>query len=90
MFSGASGKESDYGVWRDSHMPPRALLEGGAGEPSSLLTPADIQECIKAAGPESLLYLGAKLGIRPRDAGIDERLSYNREIFGMIDSFVTT
>ena len=88
MFSGASGNESDYGVWRDSHMPPQAFTTGGAGEPSSLMTADTIKDCLEAAGPDSLLYLGAKLGIRPRDAGVVERLSYNRAIFSALDGFV--
>jgi len=88
MFSGASGKDSDYGVWRDSHMPPQALSAKGAGEPTSLMTPAEIAECIKVAQPESLLYLGAKLGIRPRTAPLEKRIAYNREVFGILDTYV--
>ena len=88
MFSGASGNESEYGVWRDSHMPPVALSANGAGEPASLMTPAEIKACIEAAGPDSLLYLGAKLGIRPRTAPLDKRIAYNREVFSMLDTYV--
>ena len=88
MFSGASGNDSDYGVWRDSHMPPQALSSDGAGEPASLMTPQIMRDCIEAAGPESLLYLGAKLGIRPRTAPLEERIAYNREAFSIIDGYV--
>jgi len=87
MFSGASGNESDYGVWRDSHMPPQALSAKGAGEPASLLTADIMKECIEIAEPDSLLYLGAKLGIRPRTAPLEDRIAYNREVFSIIGKY---
>lgn len=88
MFSGASGHEGPYGVWRDSHMPPVAISKDGAGEPTSMMTAEHIKACIEAAGPESLLYLGAKLGIRPREEVLETRLAYNKEIFSILDGFV--
>ena len=88
MFSGASGNESEYGVWRDSHMPPVAQSADGAGEPASLMNAANMQACIEAADADSLLYLGAKLGIRPRTAPLEERMAYNYEVFSIIDGIV--
>ena len=88
MFSGASGNESDYGVWRDSHMPPQAQSADGAGEPASLMTAETIKTCIDLAGPENLLYLGAKLGIRPRTAPLEDRMAYNREVFSIIGTCI--
>jgi len=88
MFSGASGNESEYGVWRDSHMPPQAQSADGAGEPASLMTAENMKECVELAGPESLLYLGAKLGIRPRTAPLEDRMAYNLEVFSILGKIV--
>ena len=89
MFSGASGAESDYGVWRDSHMPPQALSKDGAGAPASLMTAQTMKDCIELAGPETLLYLGAKLGIRPRTAPLEDRMAYNREAFSILNTLLS-
>ena len=86
MFSGASGDESQYGIWRDSHMPPQAMSKDGVGEPASLMTAQTMKDCMELAGPDTLLYLGAKLGIRPRTAPLEDRMAYNREIFSILEN----
>jgi len=35
MFSGASGQDTPYGAWRDSHMPPAPAAAGGIGAEGS-------------------------------------------------------
>ena len=88
MFSGASSNESDYGVWSDSHMPSQALSADGTGEASSLMSPDCMNECLQLADAKKLLFLGVKIGIRPRSADIEERLSYNQEAFTIIDKYI--
>jgi hypothetical protein len=83
MFSGASGADTPYGAWQDSHMPPAPASAGLATNPAgavgaagSLLTDAAMQECLRASGERQLPILGLKIGIRPRDASLDERLAH--------------
>ncbi len=67
MFSGASGAQTPYGAWQDSHMPHAPMAEG------SLLTEAEIKASCAAAGSK-LDFIGAKIGIRPADASVQTRL----------------
>ncbi len=76
MFSGASGIETEYGAWRDSHMPHAKEGENTPGAEGSLMTTAEIQKCLQAANYNELPIVGIKLGIRPASASLDERLGY--------------
>lgn len=91
MFSGVSDQESEYGCWQDTHMPPQPSKTNNYGEKTSLLNEIEIQNCLQAAGgqQDSLDLLGIKLGIRPHDASIEERLAYNKAALSMLDEFYT-
>ena len=74
IFSGASGADTPYGVWQDTHM-PHAPAEGlNHGAPGSLMTEAEIRRTLAAAEGATLDFVGAKIAIRPPEAGVDERL----------------
>lgn len=67
MFSGASAVDTDYGAgWLDAH------LASSTRTPGSLMTPEEIRRCVAEAGNA---FLGAKIGVRPMDAPITERVA---------------
>ena len=76
MFSGASGQDTPYGAWRDSHMPPAPSGVGGIGAEGSLLTDAALRDCLVASDGRELPILGLKIGIRPLDASLESRMAY--------------
>jgi Domain of unknown function (DUF4862) len=83
MFSGASGEDTPYGAWQDSHMPPAPATTGqgqhtaeAVGAVGSLLNDTAMQDCLRASEGPHLAILGLKIGIRPRDASLDERMAY--------------
>jgi hypothetical protein len=84
MFSGASGQDTPYGAWRDSHMPPAPAVAGGVGAEGSLLTDAALQACLHASDSRQLAILGLKIGIRPLDASLDERMAYLSSALGRL------
>jgi len=86
MFSGASGQDTPYGAWRDSHMPPAPAAAGGIGAEGSLLTEAALRACLRASGGRQLPILGLKIGIRPTDASLDERLAYLSSALSRLDA----
>jgi len=86
MFSGASGQDTPYGAWRDSHMPPAPAAAGGIGAEGSLLTEAALQACLRASGGRQLPILGLKIGIRLTDASLDERMAYIGSVLSRLDA----
>ena len=71
MFSGCTGEAtSQYGAWKDTHMPHSAVAA------ESLLTPAEVTRALAAADGRDgtgtaaappLLYTGVKIAVLPRD-----------------------
>ena len=89
MFSGVSDKASEYGAWRDSHQPPRTSDKVQHGEPGSWMTEQAMHDCLAAcAKPEALLVLGAKIGIRPLNATIAQRIAVVRDTLAILDRYV--
>ncbi|MEJ6004097.1 DUF4862 family protein [Paucibacter sp. AS339] len=86
MFSGASGADTPYGSWSDSHMPPAKKLSDGVGADGSLMTEAAMHECLRLADYKSLPILGLKIGIRPPDASLDDRVAYIRSALASLDA----
>lgn len=85
VFSGCASADTRYGgAWADVHVPP-APAGSGAGdrngpdqgilEPSSLLTPDRIKECLQAAGGPSETGFHAIKVAAPANAGVDQRVS---------------
>ena len=88
MFSGVSDQESEYGAWRDSHQPAQQSEMVKLGEPGSWMSEAAIHECLVTCGkPERLLVLGAKIGIRPLDSTIKQRIAVIHETLAILDRF---
>lgn len=79
MFSGVSAKPSPYGVWMDTHAPPKELaLEDSSGE-GLLLDRRAMTRCISEVGDYSIDYIGIKIGAKPDDISIAERCRLNSE-----------
>lgn len=68
FFSGASGTDSDFGVWLDRHLPPAGLP---FSPPGTLLGAQEISAALDAAGDD--VILGLKFGLRPDSLPADER-----------------
>jgi hypothetical protein len=84
MFSGASGADTPYGAWQDTHMPhaPAAGLRHGAA--GSLMTEAEIRRTLAAARGVALDFLGAKIAIRPPEAGVEARLGMVGDLLAIL------
>lgn len=85
MFSGVSSVETPYGEWADTHMPAEKSESVAIGAANSLMTEEQIHLCVQAAGAKELDILGIKLGIRPKDESIANRVAYNAAALEMID-----
>lgn len=83
-FSGCSGAMTPYGSWRDSHMPHARTAVSPHGAAGSLLTPADIAAIGEAFRREPLLFTAAKIGIRPEEASVEDRLATAGELLHLI------
>jgi len=87
MFSGVSDEESEFGAWRDSHQPPQQSALMPLGEPGSWLTEQAMHVCLAASDAASLAVLGVKIGIRPHNAGIDQRLATISQTLAMMERY---
>ena len=86
MFSGVSAEETAYGAWQDSHM-PQAPDINLIGAKTSLMTQKEIHACLKAAEANQVEYIGIKLGVRPPEATIDERIGLHVSALKMLENF---
>lgn len=87
MFSGVADKDCEYGIWKDSHMPPAKADDNSVGAEHSLMTEQEIHKCLLAADAHTLAIVGIKISIRPVNATVDERLAYIREALAILDRF---
>ncbi|WP_041523557.1 DUF4862 family protein [Gilvimarinus agarilyticus] len=85
MFSGVTDQDTPYGTWADTHMPAAKSAAASIGAEGSLMTEAQIHECIAAAGGKDLPVVGVKIGIRPKDETVENRVAYNQAVLGMIE-----
>jgi hypothetical protein len=84
MFSGASGADTPYGAWQDSHM-PQAPAEGlRHGAEGSLMTEAEIGHTLAAARGAALDFVGAKIAIRPPETGVEARLGRVGDLLALL------
>lgn len=80
-FSSCSGEQTEFGVpWADMHLP----LAGTSVAPvGSLLGAAEVAAALEAAGD---VTYGLKLGLRPNDLGVAQRLAALDENAALIGS----
>jgi len=84
MFSGVSDQDTPYGAWQDTHMPAAESPNVRIGAAGSLMTETQMHQCLHAADASRLDIVGIKLGIRPKDESIANRVAYNREALAII------
>lgn len=84
MFSGASGADTPYGVWQDTHMPHAPAAAGRPGAAGSLMTEAEIGRTLAAARGTALDFTGAKIAIRPPEATVTQRLEMVGELLAVL------
>ncbi len=87
MFSGAGPEATQYGYeWIDGHLPM------SIDEPSSLMTPERIRECVKIALTQenwtSQGYVGVKVCV-PADADAHGRADYMKHVYEVIHDEIT-
>lgn len=88
IFSGISDKETAYGAWRDSHMPPMQGDLVAYGAQHSWMTEAAMHECLAVSGDaQALPILGAKISIRPDASSPAERLGYIIDTLAILDRY---
>ncbi len=85
FFSGASGRGTPYGVWKDSHMAVWPNDDPAHPAAHSLLTRDRIAAALRAIQPASLAYLGVKVAIQPQPEDLAPRLRVNIEAMRMVD-----
>lgn len=78
ILSGASGADTPYGAWVDSHMPhgPERYID--AGEPGALMTEREIAAFFAQTRGVDLAFVGIKIAIRPENASLERRLAMLR------------
>lgn len=85
MFSGVSDKDTPYGEWKDTHMPAAKGKNGTIDAEGSLMTEDEMKKCMLAADANSLPVVGIKLGVRPKDASLEDRVAYIRDALAIMD-----
>lgn len=89
MFSGAAATDGPFGpAWLDAHLPPSAedapSARTGSFEPTSLLGPREIGQALAAAGGAAA-FTGVKIGVRPLDLPVPQRVAYLADALRMVD-----
>ncbi len=79
MFSGCSNRQSPWGAWKDTHMPPAQALNNEFYAEESLMTADTMRDAMIAADYPHLLYLGAKIMWMPNDVDLRTRVGVNRD-----------
>ncbi len=88
IFSGASGEDTPYGQWRDSHMPPAKAFNIPHFANGSLLTIEQIERSLQQCNCDELAFIGAKISLSPNKATVLERISYIKSLLTLIEKAV--
>ena len=84
-FSGASDKETAYGVWKDSHMPPAHAYDLENFAKGSLLTADEMIKSLVVSDHHTLPLVGLKIGVQPAPTSVEARLAYYRDALSMLE-----
>lgn len=88
IFSGASGEDTPYGQWRDSHMPPAQAFNIPHFANGSLLTVKQIEKSLQQCDCNKLDFIGGKISLSPNQATVHERISYIQSLFTLLDKTI--
>jgi hypothetical protein len=85
IFSGVSGKDDSYGVWKDSHMPFEKSYGIKHFQEGSLLSKSNIRTTFEALDLQKFDYIGVKLLSMPIDgSSIERRVGVNRDAIAVL------
>ena len=86
FFSGCTDQVgSDYGLWRDTHMPPENFIQGKYLDNDSLLGVTAIQEILRALFVnDDKVYLGIKVRAMKGAGEVDRAVGMNLETLSAI------
>lgn len=89
IFSGASIKDKNYGVWKDTHMPFAQSYGVNFYEKNSLLTKTAIMKTLTDVDLDKLDYLGIKLLSMPLESSsIERRVGLNKDAITILDNVI--
>lgn len=88
IFSGASGKNTPYGQWRDSHMPTAQAFNIPHYAKGSLLTIEEIEKSLQQCDIDKVAFIGVKISLSPNKAEVSERISYIQSLFTLLDKAI--
>ncbi len=88
IFSGATGKDTPYGQWKDSHMPPEKAFNIPHYAKSSLLTIEQIEKSLQQCDCDCLDFIGGKISLSPNTATVSERVSYIQSLLTLLDKAI--
>lgn len=85
MFSGCSDKETMYGVWKDTHMPPPQEFDSSHYAEHSLMTAENIRESLVASSFTELDYCGIKIMDLSTKTNLSRRIGLNIDTLKLLD-----
>jgi len=85
MFSGCSDRESPYGVWKDTHMPPPREYDSRFFAEKSLMTAKRMQKALETADFRNLDYFGIKIMALPENADNKRRIGLNSDTVKLLN-----
>ncbi|MBU2510512.1 DUF4862 family protein [bacterium] len=85
MFSGCTDKESPYGIWKDTHMPPPQEFNNEFYAQFSLMTAEQIHNCLQIGDINNLEYFGIKVMALPEPVSMERRIGLNRDTLHLLD-----
>ena len=88
FFSGCSDKESPWGIWKDTHMPPLKTGSNRYFADESLMSRDKIKETLMESEADKLDYLGIKLLDALPDSSVKRRVGINQETLKLIDHII--
>ncbi|WP_286263179.1 DUF4862 family protein [Thalassotalea atypica] len=88
IFSGASGEDTPYGQWKDSHMPPAKAFNIPHYAKNSLLTIEQIEKSLQHCDCDNLDFIGGKISLSPNTATVSERVSYIQSLLTLLDKAI--
>ncbi len=89
IFSGASNMNTDYGVWKDTHMPFNTAYGIKYHEPDSLLTKENIVRSLEAMNSKTIDYIGIKLLSMPiAESTTKRRVGINRDAITVLNNII--
>lgn len=88
IFSGASGENTPYGQWRDSHMPPAQAFNIPHYAKGSLLTIEEIEKSLQQCDIDKVAFIGGKISLSPNKATVTQRVSYIQSLFTLLDKAI--